>query len=84
MKVKTYWVVVRRANTELLRALTLGFYRRGGFRVIADRRSGIDRSARKREERRAPENWGPDDFLVAEHLQSPPAGERRQVPVNPA
>ncbi len=80
---KTYWVVVHRMNRELYRALALGFYQRAGFHVIANRRSGIERSARRREERRAPETLGTDDFLVVEQVGNQPDSLRRRSPSSP-
>ena len=71
-RMASYWIVVRRENTELLDILSVAFRGRTGFDVVADRRVGPLRRRRAGSERRGPQmTWGADEFIVAERVESP-------------
>ena len=68
----SYWIVVRRDNIELLEILSVAFRGRTGFDVVADRRTNPSRRRRGPAERRGPQMlFGPDEFIVAERVESP-------------
>ena len=68
----SYWVVVRRENAELLEVLSVAFRGRTGFDVVADRRRNPFRKRRGAAERRGHQmQFGPDEFIVAERVESP-------------
>ncbi len=68
----SYWIVVRRDNRELLEILSVAFRGRTGFDVVADRRTNESRRRRGASERRGPQlQWGADEFIVAERVESP-------------
>jgi hypothetical protein len=72
LSMASYWIVVRRDNTELLEILSVAFRGRTGFDVVADRRTGPPRKRRGPAERRGPQlEWGADEFIVAERVESP-------------
>jgi hypothetical protein len=78
----SYWIVVRRENTELLDVLSVAFRGRTGFDVVADRRLIREKRRRGMSERRGPPvPWGADEFIVAERIEPPfsVAGRRATV-----
>ena len=71
-RMASYWIVVRRENSELLDVLSVAFRGRTGFDVVADRRQGPARRRRGASERRGPQmTFGSDEFIVAERVESP-------------
>jgi hypothetical protein len=68
----SYWIVVRRESTELFDILSMAFRGRTGFDVVTDRRTNASRKRRGPGERRGPQmQWGTDEFIVAERVESP-------------
>lgn len=67
----SYWIVVRRENSELLDILSVAFRGRTGFDVVADRRQAESRRRRGAERRGPQMTFGSDEFIVAERVESP-------------
>lgn len=72
-----YWIIVRRQDLELYRALSVAFRGQTGFRVLLDRRRVPAPRRGSAERREGPLRWGPDEFIVAERGDWSPVRHQR-------